>query len=273
MASEAGPPAHEVPVEQARAGHAAETEHLAGEGVAVARVRDDDRGRRARAGLRARGRERHDRLPARRRLGAGQPRLRRRGLPRARERVRARAWSASTTGSRPSTRSRPGCRTRSPSTRAVEADVDRRRQRRREHRRRRRPAAARAAEAPAADLPRHRRGREHAVLLGVRRALRAHGGLDAALLAASTSTAPTACTPDASPLRGDLEGSRPRTSSPPATTSCATRARPTRPRSSAPACRSRCGASRARSTASGAGRRPRSPGTPCARPPSRSAPR
>ncbi len=41
MASEAGPPAHEVPVEQARAGHAAETEHLAGEGVAVARVRDD----------------------------------------------------------------------------------------------------------------------------------------------------------------------------------------------------------------------------------------
>ena len=41
MASEAGPPAHEVPVEQARAGHAAETEHLAGEGVAVARVCDD----------------------------------------------------------------------------------------------------------------------------------------------------------------------------------------------------------------------------------------
>jgi acetyl esterase len=41
MASEAGPPAHEVPVEQARAAHAAETEHLAGEGVAVARVADD----------------------------------------------------------------------------------------------------------------------------------------------------------------------------------------------------------------------------------------
>ena len=41
MASEAGPPGHEVPVEQARAAHAAETEHLAGEGVAVASVSDE----------------------------------------------------------------------------------------------------------------------------------------------------------------------------------------------------------------------------------------
>jgi acetyl esterase len=42
MASEVGPPAHEVPVEQARASHAAETEHLAGEGVAVALVGDEE---------------------------------------------------------------------------------------------------------------------------------------------------------------------------------------------------------------------------------------
>jgi acetyl esterase len=33
-----GPPAHEIPVDQARAGHLAETESLAGEGPAVARV-------------------------------------------------------------------------------------------------------------------------------------------------------------------------------------------------------------------------------------------
>jgi acetyl esterase len=35
-----GPPAHEVPVEQARAAHVSETEHLAGEGPAVAHVAD-----------------------------------------------------------------------------------------------------------------------------------------------------------------------------------------------------------------------------------------
>ena len=40
-AAEAGPPAHEVAVEQARRAHLAETEHLAGEGPAVARVCDD----------------------------------------------------------------------------------------------------------------------------------------------------------------------------------------------------------------------------------------
>ncbi|WP_028066297.1 alpha/beta hydrolase [Solirubrobacter soli] len=37
-----GPPAHEVPVEQARAAHLSETEHLAGEGPAVAHVADDE---------------------------------------------------------------------------------------------------------------------------------------------------------------------------------------------------------------------------------------
>ena len=42
MASGDGPPAHEVPVDQARASHAAETEHLAGEGVAVARVGEEE---------------------------------------------------------------------------------------------------------------------------------------------------------------------------------------------------------------------------------------
>ena len=36
-----GPPAHEVPVDQARAAHLAETEHLAGKGPPVAQVRDD----------------------------------------------------------------------------------------------------------------------------------------------------------------------------------------------------------------------------------------
>jgi acetyl esterase len=35
-----GPPAHEVPVEQARAGHEAETKHLSGPGEPVAEVRD-----------------------------------------------------------------------------------------------------------------------------------------------------------------------------------------------------------------------------------------
>src|SRR3954452_5567014 len=35
-----GPPAHEVPVDQARAGHEAETEHLSGPGEPVAEVRD-----------------------------------------------------------------------------------------------------------------------------------------------------------------------------------------------------------------------------------------
>jgi acetyl esterase len=37
-----GPPAHEVPVEQARAAHSAETKALAGDGVPVAHVRDDE---------------------------------------------------------------------------------------------------------------------------------------------------------------------------------------------------------------------------------------
>ena len=75
--------------------------------------------------------------------------------------------------------------------------------------------------------------------------LRPHRGRDAALLASSTWTAPTASHPDASPLRARPDGVAARVRrSPPATTSCATRARPTRPRSSAPAAGS-CTASRA----------------------------
>jgi acetyl esterase len=41
LVADDGPPAHEVPVELARTAHLAETEHLAGEGPAVAGVRDD----------------------------------------------------------------------------------------------------------------------------------------------------------------------------------------------------------------------------------------
>jgi acetyl esterase len=40
MLAMSGPPAHEVPVEQARAGHEAETQHLSGPGEPVAEVRD-----------------------------------------------------------------------------------------------------------------------------------------------------------------------------------------------------------------------------------------
>jgi acetyl esterase len=40
-AADPGPPAHEVPVDQARMAHLSETEHLAGEGPAVAHVADD----------------------------------------------------------------------------------------------------------------------------------------------------------------------------------------------------------------------------------------
>jgi acetyl esterase len=40
MLAIAGPPAHEVPIEQARAGHEAETEHLSGPGEPVAEVRE-----------------------------------------------------------------------------------------------------------------------------------------------------------------------------------------------------------------------------------------
>jgi acetyl esterase len=41
LATDDGPPAHEVPVDLARAAHLSETEHLAGEGPAIAHVTDD----------------------------------------------------------------------------------------------------------------------------------------------------------------------------------------------------------------------------------------
>jgi acetyl esterase len=44
MAAEPGPPAHEVPVTQARMAHLAETEYLAGQGRPVAHVSDDTAG-------------------------------------------------------------------------------------------------------------------------------------------------------------------------------------------------------------------------------------
>ena len=146
---------------------------------------------------------------------------------------RGRAWSASTTGSRPSTRSRrPRGRAaavagRSSAALAVAGDSAGG-----NLAARRRAPAARQVELPAADLPGHRRGREHAVLRRVRRGLRAHRGGDARASGTSTSTAPTAST-DASPLRATTGRRPPAYVSPPATTSCATRARPTRPRSAA----------------------------------------
>ena len=87
-----GPPAHEVPVEEARAAHTAETERLCGAGEPVAEVRDvtaptaggDLRvratGRTSRVGSR--------RLPPRRRVDDGHARELRRSAARARQRLR-----------------------------------------------------------------------------------------------------------------------------------------------------------------------------------------
>ena len=88
-----GPPAHEVPVEQARAGHEAETEHLSGPGRAGrrgARPRDPGAVRhdpRARVPARGRGAAPAGRLPARRRLDARLDRVLRHRRARARQRV------------------------------------------------------------------------------------------------------------------------------------------------------------------------------------------
>ena len=262
-------------MEQARAAHIAETERLAGEGP---------RGR-ARRGRR--------RPPASPRPGLRRPRARAGRSPTctaaagcwatsspstpsaARWRTRrGRASSASTTGSRPSTRSRRRSRTRSTATRAVEADV---------------VAGDSAGGNLAAVVARHLHDQLKLQLLvypvtdaGLNtrptREFDERFGLTAASMRRFWKLyldGADGLHPDASPLRAeDLSGrSRPPTSSPPATTSCATRARPTRPRSSAQACRSRCTASRARSTASGAGRRRRSRATAVRDAAPRSAPR
>ena len=160
-----GPPAHEVPVEQARAAHVAETEHLAGRGPDVAHVRDDDRRRRPRARLRARGRARHRRLPARRRLGAwatldsvdavcralADESRRARGQHRLPARARAPVPGRRSTTRSPSMRALDG-RSSSPATRAggnLAAVVARQ---------------LRDRSSSSCCLPGHRRGREHAVL-------------------------------------------------------------------------------------------------------------
>ncbi len=133
--------------------------------------------------VRARGRARDRRLPARRRLGDGQPGQRRRRLPRARDgcacprgehRLPARARAPVPGRARGRAQRRP---------RARRAARRRRRQRGRQPRRGRRAAHVPRG-LPAADLPRHRRGPEHAVLQRVRRRLRPDRREHAALLQA-----------------------------------------------------------------------------------------
>ena len=88
-----GPPAHEVPVEQARAGHEQETEQLGGPGEEVGEVKDVEIAGpggpiplRVYTPLEPTGGA--DRLLPRRRLGRRLDRLVRHHLPRARQRVR-----------------------------------------------------------------------------------------------------------------------------------------------------------------------------------------
>ena len=70
-------------------------------------------------------------------------------------------------------------------------------------------SCADAAEAPAADLPRHRRGREHAVLRASSTSASASPRPRCGASGASTSTAPTASHPDASPLRATTSSGLP----------------------------------------------------------------
>ena len=155
-----GPPAHEVPIEQARAGHEAETEHLSGPGEPVAEVRDLEipapsctiPARAVPAG----GRTRRCRWWSTCTAAAG---CSARSSPSTRSCARsptrrARSSSASATGSRPRRRSRPGSRTACARSagwprnagrarRRPRAAGGRRRQRRRQPRGRRRAAPAR----------------------------------------------------------------------------------------------------------------------------------
>ena len=105
-----GPPAHEVPVAEARAGHIAEAEQLSGAGEPVAEVRDvtvpSPRRRGSRAAARARERARRRRLHPRRRLDDGLDRHVRRAAARGSPTRRVRPSRRSSTGCRPSTRSR-----------------------------------------------------------------------------------------------------------------------------------------------------------------------
>ena len=84
-----GPPPEDVPVDQARAAHVAETEQLAGARPGVAHVSDDELGRRARSASTGR-RDARGTIAYLHGGGwvLGTPRLRRRRLPRAGERRR-----------------------------------------------------------------------------------------------------------------------------------------------------------------------------------------
>ena len=96
----------------------------------------------------------------------------------------ARAWSASTTGSRPSTRSRPALDDALDATRARRGRRRRRRQRGRQPRRgRRAPAARSSCRLQLLIYPVTDAGINTPSYARVRRALRPHRGLDAALLA------------------------------------------------------------------------------------------
>ena len=119
----------------------------------------------------------------------------------------------------------------------VEADVDRGRQRRRQPRRgRRAPAARSRSKIQLLIYPVTDAGIEHAVLPRVRRALRPHRGRDAALLGPLPDGAHGPRAGRVAAAREDLSGAAAGLRAHRrATTSCATRARPTRPRSSAPA--------------------------------------
>ena len=97
MEAAPGPPAHLVPVEQARAGARMETAEISGPGEEVAEVRElevpgpgrpDPRPRVSARWRRATGRAAARRLPARRRLGDRLARRVRPALPRAGQRVR-----------------------------------------------------------------------------------------------------------------------------------------------------------------------------------------
>ncbi len=200
-----GPPAHLIPVEQARATHDRDTEIMSGPGPEVAEVRDVEvpgpggpiprarvdprRGRRAAAARR---------LRARRRLGHGLARRVRPDVPGAGQRVRRRRGEHRLpAGARASV---PGGGRRRPRRRAlarVERRVARRRRRadgdrgrlgRRQPGRRDRAAAAGrgrlAAALPGARVPGLRQRAEHAVLPRVRPGLRPQHAEHEALLGA-----------------------------------------------------------------------------------------